>query len=145
MSSSEKLGFASAPQRPFLVTILAVGVLILSIVFLAGSLRALHMSRYPDLYISNVFLTYMISRGIFFAALGFISAWGLLRGSRWAPIVTLAAVGLFILFYWIEWFFLIDPGNRASNYPFMILLSVIVLLFSFFILFRSNNRDYFGA
>lgn len=132
-------------QRPLSVTLFAVGVLILSIIYLVGGFRAYQMSRHPELYISSDIFNYLIIRGIILATIGFFSTWVLLRGLRWAPAFILGAVAFYFLVYWVEWFFAIDPLNRGSNSPFMLVVSILSLLLTGIIFSRPSIRNYYGV
>jgi uncharacterized membrane protein (DUF2068 family) len=144
-SSSSEHAISLESQRPLSVTLFAVGTLMFSAVLMVGGFQAMRLSLHPVLYISSSFLVYMIARVTFFAIIGFISAWGLWRGTRWAPVFTQSAVALFILVYWIEWFLLIHPENRGSNSLFMFILSILVLLVTGYIFSRPDCRSYFGV
>ncbi len=131
-------------QRPIIVTLFMVGVLIFSMVLLAGGIKTLQLWRYPDQTLPVYPLVYVIIRNFLFGIGGLFLVWGLLSGKHWAPGWTLAVVVVYIATYWLEWFFLVSTDIRSENLAFSTCLTVFAVLITWLTLFiYPGSRHYF--
>jgi len=127
-------------KRPFLVTLLAVLVLIISCINLIRLIEAIRMWDFlaslpgvPPLYIA---LT-----GLFWVLVGFPLAWGLWRGHPQAPLATHILVFACALYYWFDRIFIAQTINATSNWLFAVIVTVVMILLTFWALGKS--KEYF--
>ena len=131
--------------RPFRVTLLALGVLIIASLNL---LRLIQAVVQWDFLVSLPGFSplYLAVSGFIWAATGFPLVWGLWLGRPWAPRATqLFSVG-YVLYFWLDRVFLTDdpliPAG-SSNLFFLIGLSVVVLVLIFGIFSTPRSRAFF--
>jgi hypothetical protein len=129
-----------AIKRPFLVTLLAVWVLLLSCVNL---IRLTEAIRTWDFLASlpGVNPLYIALTGLIWALFGFPLAWSLWRGYAQAPKTTRTLTLVYALYYWLDRLLIAQNVNAASNWLFAAVTTVVMILFIFWILARS--QDYF--
>ena len=125
---------------PFLVTLLAVLVLIISCINL---LRVIEAIRLWDFLASlpGVSPLYIALTGLFWVLVGFPLAWGLWRGHQRTPLATHILLLVFALYYWFDRIFIAQTVNASSNWLFAVIVSVVVILLTFWALDKS--KEYF--
>ncbi len=163
MDSSQTPDKAAVPQaqvqapinkRPWSVTLLVVGVLIITVI----NLIRLGLSiRYWSFLSSQSGISpiYLTLTGLIWSAVGLYLMWGLWKAKKWAPRL-MQAVGLtYALYYWMDHIFLMDhPVSGATdafrlmlptNWQFSAGVTVICLVFMAWTLGRAKVRAYFGV
>jgi hypothetical protein len=140
-------------RRPFSVTILAFGVLIITVINLtrfALSLREwTFLASQP-----GVSPLYLNLSGLAWTVAGPVLVWGLLDAKRWAPRLMQVEALTYALYYWLDLLFLQDhPVSGAgvvlrivlpTNWLFSALVTTICLAYMAWALGRSKGRAYFG-
>ena len=147
-------GIASPPRsRPGSVTILAMGVLIITIINLS---RLILSITYWDFLVSwpGVSPLYMALTGLIWTLSGSLLLWGLWRAKNWAPRLMQAVVLTYALYYWLDHIFLVDhPMNGAMgaqrallpvNWQFAVVVTVVCLVYTVWMLRRPKVKAYFG-
>jgi hypothetical protein len=146
---------ASSPinKRPWSVTLLAAGVLIIT----AFNLIRFGLSlRYWSFLSSRSGISplYLALTGLIWSAAGLLLLWGLWKAKKWAPKL-MQAVGLtYALYYWLDHIFLMDhpvsggtPAFRAMlpiNWKFSAGVTVVSLLFMAWTLGQAKGKSYFN-
>lgn len=87
---------------------------------------------------------YLVATGIAGTIGGSFICWGLWRGSSWAPKATQLAWAVFLIYHWIEKFFIDKSGSKLNDWQFDLGLSLISLVFVFGILSLKSIKAYFG-
>jgi uncharacterized membrane protein (DUF2068 family) len=77
--------------------------------------------------------------------IGFPLVFGLWFGLSWAPRYSMVASVAYSIFYWFEYFLLVQPQNTATNYVFMIVLNITAVIWIFWIFSRAQVKSYFGV
>jgi hypothetical protein len=136
-------------KRPLSVTLLAAGVLIITVI----NLIRLGLSiRYWSFLGSRSGISplYLTLTGLIWSAAGLALLWGLWKAKKWAPKL-MQAVGLtYALYYWLDHIFLMDhPVNGMTDIlrtvqPFSVVVTVVCLVFMVWTLGRANVKAYFG-
>ena len=162
MDSSQTPNQAVVPQaevrspinkRPWSVTLLALGVLIITVI----NLVRLGLSiRYWSFLSSRTGISpiYLALTGLIWSAAGLYLIWGLWKAKKWAPRL-MQAVGLtYALYYWMDHIFLMDhPVSGATdtfrlmlptNWQFSAGVTIICLVFMAWTLGRAKVKAYFG-
>jgi hypothetical protein len=140
------------PRRPGSVTILALGVLIIT----AANLTRLVLSiRYWDFLSSwpGVSPFYMALTGLVWTLAGVPLWWGLWRAKPWAPRLMQALALTYALYFWLDQVFLVDhpvsgaEGARRAllpvNWQFAAGATVICLAYIAWALSRNKVKAYF--
>lgn len=129
--------------RPFLVTLLAVAVLIMASINLLRFVQALSqwsfLSSLP--HVSPIYLTVS---GLVWTVMGFPLAWGLWRGHPDTPKAARIVTPLYSLYYWLDRILLKSGSGSLENWPFMAGLTVVLILLVYLILARSGSRAFYG-
>lgn len=144
---------SSSHRRPLFVTILALGVIIISALNLARFGLALRYWAYLD-KMTTVSPWYLALSGLAWGLVGLPLVWGLLYKKSWAPGLMRAIALSYAMYYWLDQVFLQDhPLTGAEggaklllpgNWIFEAGLTVILLAFTVWTLNRRATRRYFG-
>lgn len=127
--------------RPYLVTLLAIGVLTLAMVGLVRFGQAL--SLWEFLNSLDVSPVYLVISGLLIGLAGLLAVWGLWRGAYWSARYTIGYVSAVFLFYWVDRIFLGQSAIAKLNTPFSIGVTVIILAYTWFALFNTDSKSYF--
>lgn len=127
-------------KRPFLVTLLALLVLFISCINL---IRLIEAIRTWDFLVSlpGVSPLYIALTGLIWTLVGFPLAWGIWRGYPKAPLATQILVPVYALYYWFDRIIIAQTINASSNLLFAIIITVVVILLTFWTLHIS--KEYF--
>ncbi len=128
-------------SRPFGVTLLSFGVLIIAGINLYRCVEALLQWQFlAELF--PALPVYQMLSGIIWGLAGIPIAWGLWRGTSWAARLTPFATIAYILYAWIDRLVL-RTGLEAYNLPFELGLTVILLASIYWILSRPKVKSFF--
>jgi hypothetical protein len=131
------------PKRPFLVTVFAVVVLSITIIQLIRLINTLTLWDFlADL--PGVPPLYLALTGLIGFILGVFLFWGLWSGKPRAPLAARILTVIYLAYQWIERIILLRQGNQLQNWQFMIGITLLVLIFIFWTLSRSDAKTYFG-
>ena len=130
-------------KRPFSVTLLACLVLSITIV---------HLVRFVSTLTWWLFLTTLPGKSPFYLALtGLIGSligaalfWGLWTGKSNAPLVARLLTLVYLGIQWAEQILSVLAGNKFENWPFMAVVSLIVIIYVYWTLSTSRAKAYFG-
>ena len=128
-------------RRPFLVTLLALLVLTITGLYLLRFITTLSLWRFLW-ELPGVSPLYLALDGLVWAVIGLIDFWGLWYGRRWAPRATRVAAFIFVLNLWIERTVLAARSINQSDWPFVLGLTLVLLVFCFWTTVRASA--YFG-
>ena len=128
-------------SRPFSVTLLAFGVLIIAGINLYRCVEALLQWRFLAELLPALPQYQMLS-GIFWGLAGIPIAWGLWRGARWAARLTPFASITFTIYAWIDRLVL-RTGLEEYNLPFAVGTTVVLLSSMYWILTRPRVKSFF--
>jgi uncharacterized membrane protein (DUF2068 family) len=85
---------------------------------------------------------YLAATGLFWGILGLVAAWGLWRGRRWAPSLTIVAALAYTLYFWLDRLLLSSDGP-GINWPFVSTLNAALLFLTAWILTRGRAKAFF--
>jgi hypothetical protein len=140
-------------SRPWSVTILAFGVLIITIFNLT---RLILSITNWDFLVSwpGVPALYMMLTGLLWTLVGSILCWGLWKAKNWAPRLMKAVLLTYALYYWLDHVFLMDhPASGVVgiqhallpvNWRFAVVITVICMVYTVWSLNRPKVKAYFG-
>jgi hypothetical protein len=131
------------PHRPLAVTLFALLVLTVAAVNLIRLFLTLRDWEFLSTLLPFSPLYFVIT-GLFWGALGLGLCWGLWRGLSWAPRWSMAAILLYSAYIWFDR--LVMPGYQArtQNWPFVLLLNLLVAGAGFLTLSHIHSRSFFG-
>jgi uncharacterized membrane protein (DUF2068 family) len=131
-------------KRPLSVTLLSLSVL---------SFAVIHLVRFGTTLAEWTFLAslpltvspiYLAATGLIWGVVGLVLYPGLWFGKRWAKNTVFFAALVYGLYYWLEQLFIMDSPLRNSNWPFQIILSIVLLALTAWMIRRPETRTYFG-
>jgi uncharacterized membrane protein (DUF2068 family) len=128
-------------SRPASVTLLALGVLIISGINLLRFVQAIRQWDFLSEMLS-ISPFYLAATGLFWGSLWLVAAWGLWRGRRWAPSLTIIASLAYTLYYWLDRL-LLASDSPGINWPFTTALNAALLFLTAWILTRSKAKAFF--
>ena len=130
-------------RRPLSVTFLALGVLTLAGFNLLRFVVSLQQWDFLDSLLS-VHPLYITVTGLVWALVGFILTWGLWFGKGWSVRGTQGAAILFSLYFWLDRLLVASDGNRY-NWPFAMVMNIVLVVLVFWILSNRKAKAFFGA
>lgn len=141
-------------KRPGSVTLLALGVLIITAINFARTVLSLRSWSFLASQ-SGVSPLYLAVSGFIWSAAGSIMFWGLWRAKIWAPRLVQAEALTYALYYWLDLLFLKDhPVNGAAgaihvvlptNWQFSVGVTVVGFAYILWTLRRLKVKAYFGV
>jgi len=133
------------PGRTFELWLLALGLLLAS---LSGWLRLQFVINAWDfLYQTGVRPgpPYQAIMGVVWGLGGLICAAGLLLRQRWAPPATrLTVIGL-AAWYWLDALALTRSPDTRNNWPYMLVVTLVCLVFTLIVLALNRQKRFFES
>jgi len=141
-SSQSKNHTPARPSRPIRVTLLAVGVLTITGLYLLRLVEAVRQWQFLT-GLTGVSPVYLALTGLIWASAGLLLFWGLWRGharaARFAPGYLL----VFALYYWLDRIFIANRAISLANWPVTAALTIVGLAYTFWALRARASRNYF--
>jgi hypothetical protein len=131
-------------KRPFLVTLLAVLVLSITIVNLLRLVNTIALWRFLSDF-PGISPFYLAATGLVWALIGVALVWVLWTGNPRAPKAARILTIFYLSYKWLEWIVSTTSGNKLQNWPFLVVLTIVVILFTFWTLSRSDAKAFFGV
>jgi hypothetical protein len=133
----------SRPARPFAVTLLAILVLSITVLALIRFFGALSSWDFLA-QLPGVSPLYLAITGLVGAIVGIPLSLGLLTGRPFALRATRAAALLFVVYNWLERWWLSTRNEEPSLTPFQAGLALACLAVVFWVCSRPETRAYVG-
>jgi len=133
-----------SPPRPFTVTLLALGVLTIAVLFLDRAFQAVRLWDFLSGLPLSVSPLYLALSGVVFGLAGLPVAWGLWRGRAWAPRWTRNFALALVVYYWLDRLWLVRAEVARVNTPFAVAATILALGFCYGALRRRRARVFFG-
>jgi hypothetical protein len=141
-SSQSENPTTSRPSRPIRVTLLAVGVLTITSLYLLRLVEAVRQWQFLT-GLPGVSPVYLALTGLIWASAGLLLFWGLWRGharaARFAPVYLL----VFALYYWLDRIFIANRAISLANWPVTAALTIFGLAYMLWALRARASRNYF--
>ena len=131
------------PSRPGSVTKLALLVLIFAVVNLLRLIQALKSWEFLA-GLLPISPAYLAISGLVWSTIGLPLVLAIWYGARWAPGLTRLTIMVYTLYYWVDRLLMPSYPGRNANWPFMAVVSVIILVWAYWVLSRINTREFFG-
>jgi len=131
------------PGRTFELWLLALGLLITS---LTGWLRLQFVINAWDFLNQTGVLPgplYQAIMGGVWGLAGLVCAAGLLLRQRWAPPVTRITVVWLAAWYWLDSLMLTRSPDTLDNWPYMLVLTLIGVIFTLLVLALNRQKRFF--
>lgn len=137
--------------RPFSVTILACGVLIITVINLVRLILSIRNWGFLA-SLPGVSPIYIAISGFIWTLAGATLLWGLWRAKAWAPRLMQAVALTYALYYWLDVVFLeahplggaVETILLPVNWPFAAGITVVCLAYMAWTLGRRKVRAYFN-
>lgn len=130
-------------KRPFSVTLLTVLVLSITIVHLVRFINTLTLWNFLT-ELPGKSPIYLGLTGMFGFIAGALLSWGLWTGKPRAPLAAAVLTVIYLCIQWLEQILAVRAGNEFENWPFMVGMTLIVLIFVFWTLSHASSKAYFG-
>jgi hypothetical protein len=144
---------ARSNKRPHSVTLLALGVLIITVINLTRLVLSIRYWGFLN-SLPAVSPFYLAITGLIWTVAGSFLLWGLWKAKIWAPRLMQAVALTYALYYWMDLIFLQDhPMSGAAaairmvlpdNWQFSAGMTVLYLAYMVWTLGRSKVKAYFG-
>jgi hypothetical protein len=135
--------FSQDVKRPFAVTLLACLVLIITILHLVRFVYAITWWRFLTT-LSGKPPLYLALAGLIGFLIGAALFWGLWTAKSRAPLAARILTPVYLAWQWIEQILSVWRGNSFENWPFMAAISLVVIIFTYWILSTSRAKIFFG-
>ncbi|MBN1669361.1 MAG: hypothetical protein JW862_19890 [Anaerolineales bacterium] len=130
-------------KRPERLEFLALLVLVFALLNLLRVIETVQEWQLLENLPLSVSPLYLLLSGAIWALVGFILAAGIWWGWRPAWLGTQVACLAYGVYYWLDRWLLAEPNVLAVRWPFMLLLTILFLLFAFASLWLPAGRAYF--
>ena len=131
------------PERPLLVTLLALVVLSITVIHLTRFINSLTAWEFLS-SLTGVSPLYLALTGLVGVLVSLPLFWGLWRGHPKSPLATLILAVAYTIYEWLERSGLIGAGGLRPSWPFAAGVTLILLIFIFWVLSRPNAKAFFG-
>ena len=130
--------------RPLSVTLLALGVLSIALVNLAGFVQGIFTWDFLEKLLPFSPAWIGITR-LFWGAWGILVALNLWYGRMVAPKLILWTSISFILYTWINRLVLFNPAGRSANDGFLLVISIFFITFVIWTITSREAKSFFGV
>ena len=130
-------------KRPFLVTLLALLVLSITIIYLVRLVNSITLWNFLAA-LPGISPLYLALTGLIVTLAGTLLFWGLWTGNPRAPKATRILSVAYLGYQWLEWIISARIGNEFENWQFAAGMTLFVLIFIFWTLSRSDAKTFFG-
>ena len=130
-------------KRPFLVTLLALLVLSITIIYLVRLVNSITLWDFLAA-LPGISPLYLVLTGLIVTLVGALLFWGLWSGNPRAPKAARLLTVVYLGYQWLEWIRSVRVGNEFENWPFAAGMTLFVLIFIFWTLSRSDAKTFFG-
>jgi hypothetical protein len=134
---------SSKPARPASVTWLAVVVLSIAIINLFRFIQALRLWDFLA-GLLPIHPAYLVLTGAFWAGTGLLLVGGLWLGKWWAPWLARLSALAYAAYYWFDRVVLSNPESRGSNTAFAASVTILLVIFIFWLFSRRKVKSFFG-
>jgi H+/Cl- antiporter ClcA len=131
-------------KRPWSVTWLALGVLSLVAVYLTRFGTTVSQWDFLSRLPLSISPFYLAVTGLIWGLSALPLVWGLWRGKEWSHKAMRVYSLLFTLYYWLEEWLIESNPLRNTNWPFLLTLTVVLLILVFWTISRPKARNFFG-
>jgi len=130
-------------KRPFLVTLLALLVLSITIIYLVRLINSITLWKFLAA-LPGISPLYLALTGLILTLVGALLFFGLWTGNPRAPRATRVLTVAYLSYQWLEWIQSVRVGNEFENWPFAAGMTLFVIIFIFWTLSRSDAKTFFG-
>jgi hypothetical protein len=130
-------------KRPFLVTLLALLVLSITIIYLVRLINSITLWNFLAA-LPGISPLYLALTGLILTLVGALLFFGLWTGNPRAPRATRVLTVAYLGYQWLEWIQSVRVGNEFENWPFAAGMTLFVIIFIFWTLSRSDVKTFFG-
>ena len=132
-------------KRPLSVTLLALGVLILTGAYITRFVLAIKQWAFLNTLPLTVPPLYLALSGLFWGVVGLPLCLGLWRGWRWSAKALRWVAPLYAAYIWLDRLLLVSSPAGRVNHPFRLGATLVLLALLYWILSRQKAKHFFGV
>ncbi len=136
-------GLPSRRRRPLSVTLLALGVLSIASVNLLRFWNALQQWDFLVVLLP-ISPLYLVASGFVWGLTGLILFYGLWRGRRWAPRLSVVVALFYTCYYWLDRL-LVSSRGFSANWFFVGMVNLVLLSMILWVTTRPKAKAFFGV
>ena len=131
-------------KKPLSVTFLILIVLIISV---SNLIRLIQTVRQWDFVRELIYINpiYLVISGLIWGIFGILLVWGLWKPERWSILIAKIGVILYLAYLWIDRLLISTNQADFKGSLIAVLISIIVLVWIFWMFSRHGVKDYFGV
>ena len=131
-----------SPSRPFSVSILIILVLIFTTMNLLRMVTAIRSWDFLTNLLPDVPMFYLVITGGVWSVIGIPLAGGLFSRRKWSLPMARVTVILYTIYYWFDRLLIAERVSIASRWQFVLGLTILLLVLSFWILERPKTKEF---
>jgi hypothetical protein len=129
-------------KRPFSVTILIVMVLIFTTLNILRMITAIRLWDFLANLPLDVPAHYLVITGAIWSGIGFLLAVGLFASRKWSLYLAWIAIVLYPIYYWSDRLLIAERHVIAGRWQFASGLTILLLIFAFWVLLQPKTRAF---
>ncbi len=129
------------PRLPFRITLLMAVVLIVTVLSAVRLLTAIAWQKTLETYVPSALVLYTAITGAFWTLAGLGLFWAFLRRVRYLRAILLVLVAAYAAWGWLDRIFI--QSNLRNNWPFDLLVTIVLLAFAAWVILDPRNQSYF--
>lgn len=130
-------------KRPHSVTILALGVLIITVFFGVRVNQALRLQDFIQDLAPSVSPAYLVLTGLVFSLAGLPVIFGLWTGKHWAISAAKRFFVALVVYYWLDTIFFVVSDSVRGNWPFALGATFVLSAGVYWIFSRRQSKEFF--
>ncbi len=129
------------PRLPLRITLLMALVLIVTVLSAVRLLTAIAWQKTLETYYPAGLVLYTALSGAFWTVVGLGVLWAFRRRARYLRVILLGAAAAYAAWGWADRVFI--QSSLRSNWPFDLLVTIVLLSFAAWVTLDRRNQSYF--
>ncbi len=128
-------------RLPLRITLLLWLVLIITAWNIVRLVSGIAWRETLEIYAPHPGVLYVALTGAIWTLVGLFTLWSFWRGERWTRSLIVTAAALYSAWIWVDRLFF--QAKTQANWPFTLLLTVLLLVYTAAVVLDPRNRIYF--
>ena len=131
------------PKRPFGITLLIIGSLLMGVFSIIRFQQALSLWDYLQNLLTIPILYYALTGAVWGMVWLFVAGI-LFRAYSWSPLVVRFVLVAYVIYYWLDRLLLVDPESQVTNEWFAAVATLGLMIWVFLMFSFPTVKRYFG-